>query len=349
MLKLEALQSQLQAQEARWTAAKTSVSELSEAQMKMRLGLKVTPEELAATSVKIEAARAALRSRVAAAYPPSWNWRNANGYDWTTPIKDQMTCGSCVAFGVIAVIESQMEIVASDPQLNPNLSEACLFYCGCGECCDIGWNFPPALNYARDSGICDEDCFPYQDSYIPCDEGRCADWQDRLTKIKAWHEILDPGDRKEWLATQGPLVGGMAVYDDFFSYSGGIYSHMSGGLAGYHAIAVVGYNDTDAYWICKNSWGTGWGESGWFRIAYGQCSLDTQFAGYGVEYEYRPPERDLLENIIGQLDLKIRLEQAALRIALEGKQIDLEIPPEEWEKRLERKIALEKEILDGLL
>ena len=350
MSELEGLQAQLQAQEAPWTAATTSVSELSQAQMKARLGLRVTPQELAATSVKIEAARAALRGRVAAAYPSAWDWRNANGYDWTTPIRDQSSCGSCVAFGVIAVIESQMAIVADDPELNPELSEAFLFYCGCGDCCGTGWNFAPALNYARDSGICDESCFPYQASYVSCDEGRCADWQDRLTKIKAWSEILDSGDRKEWLATQGPIVGGMAIYTDFFHYAGGIYSHVSGGLEGYHAIAVVGYDDNDACWICKNSWGSGWGDSGWFRMAYGQCGMDTQFAGYGVECV--PPEEPdvpaLLEKVIEKLDVKIRLEQAALIIELEEKKIDLEIPPEEWQERLKKKIELEKRILDRL-
>ena len=91
------------------------------------------------------------------------------------------------------------------------------------------------------------------------------------------------------LAARGPMVAGMAVYQDFFSYAGGVYKHVSGSLAGYHAISVVGYNETDRYWICKNSWGTGWGElgpdgsRGWFRIAYGDSGLDTQFAFYDVQ------------------------------------------------------------------
>ena len=54
---------------------------------------------------------------------------------------------------------------------------------------------------------------------------------------------------------------------------------------GNHAIAIVGYNDPEKYWICKNSWGTEWGESGWFRIDY---DADTGFGGsfgyYGVSF-----------------------------------------------------------------
>jgi hypothetical protein len=35
-------------------------------------------------------------------------------------------------------------------------------------------------------------------------------------------------------------------------------------------VSCVGYDDNQGCWICKNSWGTGWGESGFFQIAYGQ-------------------------------------------------------------------------------
>ena len=111
----------------------------------------------------------------------------------------------------------------------------------------------------------------------------CSDWQSRAVKVVNWSEVLDVGARKDWLATRGPMVGCMAVYRDFFSYTGGVYRHTSGDLAGYHAIGVVGYSEAEQCWICKNSWGTGWGELGWFKIGYGECGMDTEFAMYGVE------------------------------------------------------------------
>jgi C1A family cysteine protease len=39
---------------------------------------------------------------------------------------------------------------------------------------------------------------------------------------------------------------------------------------------VVGYDDGQGCWIAKNSWGTGFGESGFFRIAYGQVGFDAE-------------------------------------------------------------------------
>jgi hypothetical protein len=40
------------------------------------------------------------------------------------------------------------------------------------------------------------------------------------------------------------------------------------------ASASFGYDDGQRCWICKNSWSTGWGESGFFRIGYVQCGIE---------------------------------------------------------------------------
>ena len=70
----------------------------------------------------------------------------------------------------------------------------------------------------------------------------------------------------------------MRVYRDFFSYRSGIYSYVKGPYKGDHAILLVGYNDAGQYFIVKNSWGTGWGEAGYFRIAYSDVTSVVNFA-----------------------------------------------------------------------
>lgn len=49
------------------------------------------------------------------------------------------------------------------------------------------------------------------------------------------------------------MMVGLSVYYDFFSYSTGIYSHVSGSFAGGHAIKILGWGTSgsgDLYWIC---------------------------------------------------------------------------------------------------
>ena len=44
-----------------------------------------------------------------------------------------------------------------------------------------------------------------------------------------------------------------------------------------HDIEVVGWDETEEgtpYWIARNSWGTYWGESGWFRVKQGTLHFE---------------------------------------------------------------------------
>ncbi|MGD8398040.1 MAG: C1 family peptidase [Anaerolineae bacterium] len=271
------LQNEIESQGHTWRAGPTTLSTLSPEEQALRLGLRLVPEEME----RLVRLRAALGD-IVASFPPAWDWRQVEGKNWTTPIRDQQACGSCVAFGTVAVLEAMLKLHDDAPDSLPDLSEAHLFFCGCGACCQEGWWPAYALDYAQDQGVPDEVCFPYVDEDTPCDE-TCADWLSRAIKVSAWQEIVDAGQRKEWLATRGPMIGCMEVYQDFFSYTGGVYHHATGALAGYHAICVVGYSEAEMAWICKNSWGAGWGEGGWFRIGYGECGIDQMFPMYGVE------------------------------------------------------------------
>lgn len=258
----------------KWVAGKTSVSKLSKEEQKRLCGVPPEVEEWE----KRQAECAKVEAEGGYGYSPSLDWRN-NGGNYTTPIRDQFYCGSCVAFATIGAIESRMEIDQGNPSLSPDLSEAHLFFCD-GSCCSAGWSPALALSSAL-GGIVDEACFPYPNGLggtIPCT--LCSDWQSRLTRIGTWWGTSNTSAMKEALAARGPFEATMNVYEDFTYYTGGIYQHVWGNYFGGHAITIVGYNDAGGYWIAKNSWGTGWGEAGggeiggWFRIAYGQCYID---------------------------------------------------------------------------
>jgi C1A family cysteine protease len=274
---LGSLQHSLHESGSTWQAGPTPISDLEPDEQKRRLGLRLIPEEMA----RLAGMMSDVSPRIAE-FPASWDWRDIEGADWTTAVRDQEACGSCVAFGAVAVLESMLKLRYEDAELQPELSEAHLFFCGCGECCNKGWWPSYALDYAQSSGVPDEACFPYQGRNMACSDS-CTDWPDRAVKVTAWQELLDVGARKEWLATKGPMIGCFAVYQDFYNYVGGVYRHTQGSLSGYHAICVVGYSEEEQAWICKNSWGADWGEEGWFKIGYGECGMDTEFAMYGVE------------------------------------------------------------------
>ena len=183
---INAIRSNINGKGFSWIAGATSVSDLTREAKMRHLGL-VVPEdekERIREMMDKEHARSAEPGNVAV-YPTQWDWRNVSGKNWTTPVRDQKQCGSCVAFATVATIESNLEIFKRDPDLNPDLSEADLFFRGCGDCCGRGWNFITALKYAQSSGIPDERCFPYDSDQT----SSCPDRDKRIVKIESWKTL----------------------------------------------------------------------------------------------------------------------------------------------------------------
>ena len=60
----------------------------------------------------------------------------------------------------------------------------------------------------------------------------------------------------------GTVSVAMTVYEDFETYSTGVYKHVSGKSLGGHAIKMVGWgvDNGTPYWTCVNSWNDSWGE-----------------------------------------------------------------------------------------
>ena len=210
-------------------------------------------------------------------HPETFDWRNKDGNNWMTPVRNQGACGSCVAFGTIGTLEGQLNIYHNDPRLDMDLSEQHIFSCG-GGTCDQGWWPDAAFRYLLDTGVPDEECFPYTSGQIGLDQpcrNTCPDWRARVVKISCWGyvggdaEVKTPAEIKEQLL-KGPIATTMMVYEDFSAYSGGIYEHVYGEQLGGHCVAFVGWDDTTTppCWIVRNSWGM-WGEGGYFRIRMG--------------------------------------------------------------------------------
>lgn len=81
--------------------------------------------------------------------------------------------------------------------------------------------------------------------------------------------------RKE-LVEQGPTVVSFEPKEDFMYYKNGIYRSGSNKIHQEweqvdHAVLLIGYGmeKNKAYWTMQNSWGTDWGEDGYFRMDRG--------------------------------------------------------------------------------
>ena len=280
-LDFEALRSTIDEEDARWEAGETSLTKMSDDERRGHLGYEPGPDDpsLEEQERRAEAnlERFMATDAMTYEYPTSVDLRN-DGF--VTPVRDQGSCGSCVAFGVAAAAEGRARKQRNDSDLAVDYSEAHLFYCHArdeGRRCsgsNAGWWPSNALDAFEEKGVVDDDCYPYTAGDQDCTD-LCSDAESRKTRITGWKRLNSQSDMKDWLATKGPLVACYTVYEDFFSYQSGIYKHVSGDAVGGHCVCVVGYNDAQQYWICKNSWGSNWGESGYFRIAYGQCGIDS--------------------------------------------------------------------------
>lgn len=218
--------------------------------------------------------------------PSSFDWRNYGGIDWMTSVKNQLSCGSCWAFSSIGLAEAQNNIISSNPDIDLDLSEQYLVSdcCDCGDC--EGGIEPFALYYIRDFGVPDEACYPYISADSLC-SAKCADYDSRLKFVPNAHAAFNFSEPYEYteeniksiISFYGPVTFGIGISTPSGSYWDGEILRCKHDIpsdgTNYmdHAVLGVGYDDAGGYWIVKNSWGTGFGEDGYFKLGYNECNV----------------------------------------------------------------------------
>jgi cathepsin L len=212
----------------------------------------------AATSVQ---ASEALGS---ATLPDAVDWRERGV---VAPVKNQGACQSSWAFSATGALESLVAIKSGTLQI---LSEQqlvdCSFRDGNGGC--RGGTIAGAFEYIRQKGgLASQASYPYTGR-----EGTCKQ-RDPVPETSFSSLIhVRRGDEQALAAAvaQGPVA---AELDGrwFESYRRGVMNAPCGRSLE-HAVLIVGYGTDGAapYWLIRNSLGSGWGESGYFRLLRGQ-------------------------------------------------------------------------------
>jgi len=220
--------------------------------------------------------------------PPRFDWRELG---IMTPVKDQKDFHACGAFAAVGVMEALIKKATGE---TVDLSEQDIIN-GSGDWESCGISSIHALKYLRDYGVVLERGLPYRNRKTRTRRGDLPDYQ--LTDFHyAYVDKCSLGDRVRALKNAvfrfGPVATNMMGYQDFMEgYSGGIYEYDGKSKnQGSHIVVVVGWVDdprlrNGGYWICRNSWGTDWGEGGYFRIAFGEARIDDFWFGYGI---YQP-------------------------------------------------------------
>ncbi|XP_002134963.2 cathepsin L-like [Drosophila pseudoobscura] len=191
--------------------------------------------------------------------PETVDWRTRNA---VTAVKSQGDFPTCWSFAATGVVEGRHAIKYGHLQ---SLSEQNLIDCCLGS--EGGYNTWRAVQCIRTlGGIDTEASYPYQGPAGPCS------YRPSARAARVFGAVPLPQGNERTMA-QALLSGPLAVSINAATiqfYRSGVFRDSSCSRSVNHAVLAVGYGTDPSYgdyWLIKNSWGTGWGESGYIRMA----------------------------------------------------------------------------------
>lgn len=187
--------------------------------------------------------------------------------DWVSrgavnPVRNQASCGSCWAFAAVSAVESAYQIKKGTLL---SMSEQNLVDCdktdyGCNGGLPIN-----AFNWIKSNGgVATRAAYPYLAKDSTCYTGRTK------YSFSSGSAVETAMGNEASLLTSvnvGPVAVGIQSDPYIMNYVSGVYSGACGRDLD-HAVVVVGYgtSGTQNYWKVRNSWGSSWGEGGYFRL-----------------------------------------------------------------------------------
>ncbi|HAH23487.1 MAG TPA: hypothetical protein DCL77_06985 [Prolixibacteraceae bacterium] len=299
-VKINQINHSIKAKGLAWVAGETQVSSMTYAEKKKLFGQSTfTPGiEYYVGGVIQTGDGSTLKSATTSAMVGTFDWRNRHGKNWLTSTKDQGLCGSCWAFASTGATEALVNLFYNQP-LNMNLSEQTLLSCSDAGSCSGG--FPSiALDYIKNTGIVNEEAFPYTATDQPC-TNKSASPTDQI-KIGGRVDFgssaypVSEDNLKKMIVKYGPLSGGLTDWSHAMTLVGWqvvkegdrfFYRNLNKSTFWYTVPAgstLIG----KTVWIFKNSWGV-WGDGGYVYV-------ETDISNFAWTHALLAPVQSLKQN-----------------------------------------------------
>ncbi len=190
------------------------------------------------------------------------------------PVYDQGELGSCTANAIAAAFDyeraKQGLVFMSPSRLFIYANERIMERTPLSE--DSGAQIRDGVKSLHKRGVCPEACWPYniaQFSVKPPAEA----YADALKDLALQYHTVGLGGILACLAARRPVIIGISVYESFESHAvaqTGIVPLPAEAeqCLGGHAVLIVGYNLAARTYLVRNSWGQGWGNSGYFTLPF---------------------------------------------------------------------------------
>ena len=233
--------------------------------------------------------------------PESFDWRLVNNTNFVSAPTNQFLpspCGCCWAHAAVGALLDRMIIATKALRSFVPLSPQVLLDCedpDLGSC--KGGSALGAYKFISRNGITDITCSPYMgvDYFYwaerPCNEtmcrtcdidGHCEFIQGPVYNISEYGTVTGEDEMKAEIFARGPIACSINAHSAAFeNYSGeGVIHDPTPYNYTTHVIVVTGWgvdkSDGTNYWIGRNSYGTAWGDVGWFKLERGTNALDIE-------------------------------------------------------------------------
>lgn len=197
-------------------------------------------------------------------------------FDYTrqmSPVRDQGSDGTCVAFASVVGIKEYQDskeyrkLIKLSPRFVYSL---CKKFDGAPE--EEGTYPRVAMKVLLNYGVCPENYWPYRPQQKDRPK-KNAEKDAKRYRIKAYARLKAVLEMKRSLLVNGPFLAGVKVFESWLAkkvQKTGLIPipKRNEQLIGGHAVCIVGFNDSRQLFKFKNSWSAKWADKGYGYLPY---------------------------------------------------------------------------------